>query len=111
MLQKTHALAIGLMLVAFVAAPAVADSYEMQEGTPDIKSVGPLAFGEAGILFIGDPLGAAVFAIDTKDTAGLEYETIDEVEGVVQLDHLNAENALALINTESGMDLRTLPLP
>jgi hypothetical protein len=82
MLQKTHALAIGLMLVAFVAAPAVADSYEMQEGTPDIKSVGPLAFGEAGILFIGDPLGAAVFAIDTKDTAGSAENVKLNVEGI-----------------------------
>ena len=30
-------------------------------------SAGPLAFGPEGVLFIGDPQGAAIFAIDTGD--------------------------------------------
>ena len=37
------------------------------KGTPDLKSAGPLAFGPEGILFVGDPQGAAVFALDTGD--------------------------------------------
>ena len=53
-----------------VAAPAMAANLAMKVGTPDVKSAGPLAFGPNGVLFVGDPLGAAVFAIDTKDAAG-----------------------------------------
>ena len=36
-------------------------------GTPAIKSVGPLAFGPAGILFVGDNVGATIFAVDVAD--------------------------------------------
>src|SRR5262245_61363541 len=38
------------------------------QGTADLKSAGPLAFGPNGVLFIGDPQASAVFAIDTGDT-------------------------------------------
>jgi hypothetical protein len=34
-----------------------------QVGKPDLKSAGALAFGPKGVLFVGDPLGAQVFAI------------------------------------------------
>lgn len=38
-----------------------------QQGQPELKFAGPLAFGPDGILFVGDPISAAVFAIDTGD--------------------------------------------
>ena len=41
----------------------------LEKGTPDIKSAGPLAFGPDGVLFVGDPVGGAIFAIDTGDRA------------------------------------------
>jgi len=41
--------------------------YGLEVGTPGIKSVGPLAFGPEGILFVGDNVGAAIFAIDIGD--------------------------------------------
>jgi hypothetical protein len=44
------------------------DDYGLEVGTPAIKSVGPLAFGPEGILFIGDNSGAAIFAIDPGDS-------------------------------------------
>jgi hypothetical protein len=50
---------VALAAVAF-AAPAGLD----QTGKPDLKSVGALAFGPKGVLFVGDPQGAQVFAID-----------------------------------------------
>ena len=61
-------LAICWMLL--VAASATAADSGMKVGSPDLKSAGPLAFGPNGILFVGDWLGAAIFAIDTQDTAG-----------------------------------------
>lgn len=39
-------------------------------GTPAIKSVGPLAFGPEGILFIGDNVGASIFAVHIDDSDG-----------------------------------------
>ena len=41
--------------------------YGLEIGTPGIKSVGPLAFGPEGILFVGDNTGASIFAIDLGD--------------------------------------------
>jgi len=45
-------------------------------------------------------------------TAGQTYDTIDELKGVVQLDRLNAENAVVLLRREDGsVDLKTVALP
>ncbi|HUG92251.1 MAG TPA: hypothetical protein VML55_15530 [Planctomycetaceae bacterium] len=45
-------------------------------------------------------------------TAGLKYQTIDEWQGVVQLDKLNDEYAVVLIDDrEGGLHLQTVPLP
>jgi hypothetical protein len=53
--------AVVLALAAVAnAAPAGLD----QTGKPDLKSTGPLAFGPKGVLFVGDPQGAQIFAID-----------------------------------------------
>jgi hypothetical protein len=57
---------------------------------------------------------SAVEAITERvpDIAGLDYETIDSVEGVVQLDRLNKDNVVILVQSESGgQDLSTLALP
>ena len=45
-------------------------------------------------------------------TAGLKYETISDLKGVVQLDKLNAKSALILVADESGRaSLKTISLP
>jgi hypothetical protein len=36
-------------------------------GAPALASAGPLAFGPQGVLFVGDSIGGAVWAIDTGD--------------------------------------------
>ncbi len=40
----------------------------MQEGKPAFRSMGPLAFGPDGILFVGDSKSAQVIAVATGDT-------------------------------------------
>jgi hypothetical protein len=46
------------------------------------------------------------------DKAGLEYETIDDKAGVVQLDRLGDNSAVILVQTENaGQNLSTIPLP
>ncbi|MFN0056118.1 MAG: hypothetical protein ACKV0T_28560 [Planctomycetales bacterium] len=43
-----------------------------RQGKPDLKSAGPLAFGPQGVLFVGDPKGAALYAIgiETRKVTG-----------------------------------------
>jgi hypothetical protein len=77
--MRTKLLAAALLFAA--AAPAGAA--ELTKGTPELKSATALAFGPNGLLFVGDPLGATVYAIDTGDakSAGnkdLNVEKIDE---------------------------------
>jgi hypothetical protein len=62
-------LAALLALAANAAEAAPQKAAKLTQGTPALKSAGPLAFGPPGILFIGDPQGAAIFAVDTGDRA------------------------------------------
>ena len=56
----------------------------MKSGTPDIRSLGSLAFGPDGVLLIGDSVSGILFAVDLNDrtpngeAAGLEVTDIDE---------------------------------
>ena len=63
------------------------EEFGLEVGTPAVKSVGSLAFGPAGILFVGDNVGAAIFAIDVDDT--------DTGTGPHALDLENFDTALA----------------
>lgn len=69
MLSRTRLALIALvgagLLVITAQGAGLTDS--LQKGTADVKSAGPLAFGPEGVLFLGDPQGAAIFAIDTGD--------------------------------------------
>src|SRR5438132_8932239 len=68
MLPRTRIAVLALLAAAMCAVPVQADLTDsLKLGTPDLKSAGPLAFGPEGILFVGDPQGAAIFAIDTGD--------------------------------------------
>jgi hypothetical protein len=46
------------------------------------------------------------------NTAGQTYETIDDLQGVVQLDRLNDHQAIVITQSETGQkSLATVPLP
>jgi hypothetical protein len=53
----------------------------LKAGNADIKSAGVLTFGPEGILFVGDPVGAAVFAFDTQDRTASQGAAV-EVKGI-----------------------------
>ena len=58
-----------LVAVAVAASTSFAESAKgTQKGTPAIKSITALAFGPDGVLFVGDPASATIFAIATGDT-------------------------------------------
>jgi hypothetical protein len=54
----------------------------LQQGTPDLKSAGSLAFAPDGVLLVGDSRGAAVFAIQTDDATGEAKKATYNVEGL-----------------------------
>ncbi len=60
-----HVLALCL---AFAAAGATPDpTASLKVGKAALASAGPLAFGPGGVLFVGDALGATIWALDTGD--------------------------------------------
>src|SRR4051812_13151885 len=80
--MRTKLLATALLL-AWVAVGRADDG--LTKGTPELKSAGALAFGEKGILFIGDSAGATVYAIDTGDTkdAGKKDLNVEKLESKI----------------------------
>jgi hypothetical protein len=58
-----------IALLCFGSMTLAAD-WGLEEGKPDIKSAGALAFGPDGVLFVADTKSAALFALDTGDTKG-----------------------------------------
>src|SRR5579883_1233226 len=71
-------LALLAAAVAAAAAPAAAADATagMTKGAPPVKSITALAFGPEGVLFLGDPASAAVFAVATGDTAPAGKEDV-----------------------------------
>jgi hypothetical protein len=83
----SRVLAWGCLLTLVLAGMAgAADSPKGldQVGKPDLKSAGPLAFGPKGVLFVGDPAGAAIYAIGVNGgtTASAPIEGEFKLEGV-----------------------------
>jgi hypothetical protein len=68
-MQLRNAL-MGIALGAMAGTAVGADAPKSeQRGKVELRSSGPLAFGPHGVLFIGDPKGAAIFAVETTDAA------------------------------------------
>jgi hypothetical protein len=77
-----------MMLIAatLIASAATVQADDgLTKGTPDLKSASALAFGPNGLLFIGDPQSAAIFAVDTGDakTAGDKPVNVERVDAKV----------------------------
>jgi hypothetical protein len=69
--------------VGWLACSAMAaEKLGLKKGDVELKSVGPLAFGPDGVLFIGDPKAAAVIAVDTGDTPGKKPVAAVEIENL-----------------------------
>ncbi len=65
-----------------LAVVSAADLYRLPEGTVTLQSAGPLAFGDDGLLLIGDPKAAAVIAIQTGDKTGAPSAAQYDVAGL-----------------------------
>jgi hypothetical protein len=86
--MKRFAISILLAVFAFglfiQGADAAKWTSEMKEGKPEFKSMGPLAFGPDGILFVADTKSAAIVAIATGDTKAAANAKPLKVEGINQ---------------------------
>jgi len=69
-------------IVLAFAAVANAQAGLDQVGKPDLKSAGPLAFGPKGVLFVGDPQGAQIFAIGVGGASGAQIGADFKLEDV-----------------------------
>jgi hypothetical protein len=89
--MRSKLLAVGCVLALATFGRAAEDG--LAKGTPDLKSATALAFGPKGLLFVGDPAGAAIFAIDTGDTKPAGDKPIN-------IERIDAKLAAALGVTE-----------
>jgi hypothetical protein len=65
-------------LATATGARGLTDS--LRPGKAELRSAGPVAFGPDAVLFIGDSMGAAIYAIDTADRTPITGAA--EVEGI-----------------------------
>lgn len=91
---------IAVAALAWMTLPATAaDPYGLAPQSITLASAGPLAFGPDGILFVGDPKAATVYAIDTKpsrpqsaaDAAQPDYELADVRKAIATLASVPAD--------------------
>jgi hypothetical protein len=76
----TAGLAVALTAtVASAGAAKAADlgAYGLKRGQPDIKSLGPIAFGPPGVLFVADPANAKIFALGVGAGRAAKAQPVD----------------------------------
>jgi hypothetical protein len=86
--MKRFILSIALAAFAFGLFIRSADAAKwtsgMKEGKPEFKSMGPLAFGPEGVLFVADTKAAAITAIATGDAKPAANAKPFKVEAINQ---------------------------
>lgn len=79
--MRSSLIKLALVLTVATATASVSVSARATSAGPSLTSVGTLAFGADGTLFVADPMAATIFAVDlgtspatagTKDVAGLD---------------------------------------
>ena len=81
----------------------VADRHGLAPGTPDLRSVGPLAFGPDGVLFVADNVSATIFAIGVDDA-------VDGAAGPIEIDHVDTRLAALLGCADDDVVIRDLAI-
>lgn len=93
------------ILAKYFCATCLMAALASSAGIPDattgkvpLKSAGALAFGNDGVLFIGDSIGGAVVAVDTRDTKASAKASSIDIRGI-------NEKAAALLGTSADQIL------
>ena len=74
------------IVAAFFTTAAFSADYSasLKTGKAELQSAGALAFGPEGILFVGDSMGAAIFALDTQDRTPASSQNSFDISGIGQ---------------------------
>ncbi|MBY0514489.1 MAG: hypothetical protein K2P78_11325 [Gemmataceae bacterium] len=80
--MRNSLLAAAVVVAAAAAAPA---QEGLTKGTPAVKTISTMTFGPDGLLFVGDPQSASIFAIATGDTkpVGTQPINIERVDAKI----------------------------
>ena len=101
-----YALTIALAGAAVVGSAARSTREVMNAGmavgTPDLKSAGVMTFGPDNMLFLGDSLGGAVFAVDVADSSR------DATTGDFEVTQIDRKIAALLGTTPDDIVIRDL---
>ncbi|KAA5542279.1 hypothetical protein FYK55_15885 [Roseiconus nitratireducens] len=94
------------LAVLLLSATASAGPAGFDYGPVSLKSVGPMTFATSGVLLIGDPEAAAVYAIDTEDTASTKSapKNIDDLTKTLAaaLEASDVQVGELAVNEETG---------
>jgi hypothetical protein len=71
-----------LIVLILTQTSASAADWGLKSGNPELKSAGPLSFAVDGILIVGDPKAATVFAIDTGSAKGDASKVTHAIDGL-----------------------------
>ena len=78
-----RALLMTLALLCLCSTTRAQDHLKrLETGKLEIQFAGPMAFGADGVLFVGDPMAASVYAIDTGDRKEGKFATDLQVSGL-----------------------------
>jgi hypothetical protein len=104
---RTSFSALLLVLLVVTAGFGADLTTSLKAGKADLKSAGALTFGTDGVLFVGDSLGAAIYAIDTQDRTAPKAAVAVDIKGI-------GEKIAAVLGTAPDQilinDLATNPL-
>jgi len=96
-MRRLLATLVALSALALVGQTPAAESdplASLKSGVVVLKSAGPLAFGPQGILLIGDPTAATIYAVDTNDRSTATTKDSVKIEGI-------NEKVASLLGTEA----------
>lgn len=82
--MRTWCVCVALFVLGGTTPSGAVDKWGLKEGTPELASAGPLAFGPDGIVFVGDPQAAAILAIDTGSKSGEPAKVRHNIPGLNQ---------------------------
>ena len=108
MFRSLSLITLGLCLVLGTSSRNIsaAELFGLAPGALEFKSVGPMAFGPSGVLFVGDPKAAKVYAINTNDkktSTDARYEIEDFAEACAKaIGAAEVTIADLIVNPETG---------
>ncbi|MGI9469947.1 MAG: hypothetical protein ACR2NZ_00345, partial [Rubripirellula sp.] len=109
MRRSLTGLLFGTLLAATYCAQPLAteaaELYGLTPGTVELQSAGPLSFGPSGVLFVGDPKAAKIYALNTEDSkSGAGSYDVDDLTAKVSSAFGGKEVAIVdmAVNPETG---------